>query len=140
MESRLGTELLTRHYVGLLPDGPMRNHVGIVDTQSSPARTCRDAIEYVQKHLAGASEVGISLEVHKADIQFSFITTILFWILVELIKDSVLAVLRSQAHSRGVVGSVEVSVCAGSPKRVGIKISDKAGGIPFEHVDKIWQY
>eukprot|EP00929_Paragymnodinium_shiwhaense_P039455 TRINITY_DN20709_c0_g1_i2.p1 TRINITY_DN20709_c0_g1~~TRINITY_DN20709_c0_g1_i2.p1 ORF type:complete len:426 (+),score=87.19 TRINITY_DN20709_c0_g1_i2:65-1342(+) len=141
MHSRIGTEMLTRHYEGLYSYSPQRNRVGIVDTRCNPAQVVREAVEHVQKHLAEARGVPINLAVAQEDIEFPFISTYLFWIVVELLKNSVQAVWRER-QTDGATDEekdVHVTVCADSG-RIGLRISDKGGGIPFDVSHRIWEF
>lgn len=143
MNSRLGTEMLTKHYIAMLRD-PDLNHIGIIDTKCEPARICQEAIEHVQTNLPFAAGVDITLQVAQLDIEFSFISTYLFWIIVELLTNSVMAVhkrrkLHNCAQDAQATKDVKVTVCADS-SRVGIRISDKGMGVPFANAERVWEY
>eukprot|EP00927_Polykrikos_kofoidii_P032189 TRINITY_DN27497_c0_g1_i1.p1 TRINITY_DN27497_c0_g1~~TRINITY_DN27497_c0_g1_i1.p1 ORF type:complete len:432 (+),score=72.77 TRINITY_DN27497_c0_g1_i1:116-1411(+) len=147
MNSRMGTEMLTKHYVLLLEGAANNQSTGIVDTACKPARICEEAIEHVKTHIPIAADVNIELKVVHPNIAFSFISTYLFWIIVELIANSVRAVhkrkrsggLRSAGPTGQAKPDVAVTVCADS-SRIGIGICDKGGGIPFDCSDSIWEY
>merc|ERR1712032_977259 len=47
MNSRIGTEMLTKHYISLL-NASDEAHVGIVDTKCNPARICEEVIDHVR--------------------------------------------------------------------------------------------
>jgi len=137
MRSRMGTEMCTAHYMSLLTD-PDENHVGIVDTKCDPARICAEAIRHVQSQFAD-SGVTINLRVQQPDIEFSFISKYLFFIVEELLMNSACATLARAARTGEPPKAINVLVCE-DPRRIGIKISDEGGGVPVEHTDKIWEY
>lgn len=137
MHSRMGTEMLSAHYMSLLTD-PDKNHVGIVDTKCDPARICEEAIRHVQMQFSD-SGVRINLRVEQPDIEFSFISKYLFFIVEELLRNSMCATLVRAAREREPPKDISVLVCE-DPRRIGIKISDEGGGVPVEHTDRIWEY
>lgn len=138
MNSRMGTEMLTKHYMALLED-MQEAHVGIVDTRCNPAFVVGDAIEHVKSNYPGATDVEINLNVEHPDIEFSFISSYLFYIVEELLKNSVCATLMRSRTDGQAPKPIRITVCADS-QRVGIQVSDRGGGVPFEHSDRIWSY
>lgn len=138
MNSRIGTEMLTKHYMALL-QAATQDHVGIVDTRCNPARIVAEAVEHVRNNFVGASEVEIVVKVEDPGIEFSFIGSYLHYIVEELLKNSISATLvRSRRHGTDPM-PIQITVCA-CPNSVGIQVSDKAGGVPFELSEKIWSY
>jgi signal transduction histidine kinase len=140
--SRMGTEMLTWHYEALATDTD-ESHVGIVHTRCDPHEVCADAIASVQRQFSdsGLDIVGISLgpKDHQDYMACSFIPTYLFFIVEELLKNSVCASLARAKQTGGDVDGINVIIRADA-KRVAVKISDYAGGVPFEHGDRIWEY
>lgn len=138
MNSRVGTEMLTKHYMALLEDSH-EAHVGIVDTRCNPADVVRQTIQHVKSNYAGASDVEIILNVEHPDIEFSFIATYLFFIVEELLKNSICATLMRSRTEGKEPNPIRITVCA-DPRRVGIQVSDRGGGVPFELSERIWSY
>lgn len=136
MNSRIGTEMLTAHYMQLLTPKD-ESHVGIVDTRCRPAKICGDVIDHVKRHFKNTKQVDLQLRVEHPEIEFSFIDTYLFFIIEELLKNSIIATIRNLERNPGAKNVVRITVCA-DPGRVGIKISDRGGGVPFELSDRIW--
>jgi signal transduction histidine kinase len=138
MTSRMGTEMLTAHYMKLLTDTD-DNHIGLVDTQCDPRKICKQAIEHTLAQFEGQDVPNIKLQVH-GDIEFSFISEYLLFMVEELLLNAVCATI-AQARRRGSTGhlpDIHVTVCE-DPRRIGIQISDKAGGIPRPE-KRIWEY
>lgn len=141
MTSRMGTEMLTAHYMSLLTD-PDDNHIGIVDTKCNPRKICEEAIDLAKTH--AQAQFGEERRIPKInlavqnDIEFSFISKYLVFMVEELILNSISATL-DHARCRGMeeLPEIDVTVCE-DPRRIGIQISDKAGGVP--HPQRIWEY
>lgn len=137
MRSRMSTEMLTAHFMMLLTD-PDQNHVGVVDTKCDPARICELAIHKVQEQFPDCG-VNISLRVEQPDIEFSFISKYLLFILEELLRNSVSAMLLRTESTGEPPRDISMLVCE-DPRLICIRISDEGGGVPVEHLDRIWEY
>merc|ERR1711920_605440 len=122
--------------MSLLTD-PDDHHIGIVDTKCDPKRICEEAIDAARAQFEPRQMPRINLEVH-GDIEFSFISKYLVFMVEELLLNSMCATL-SQARKRGsaVLPDIDVTICE-DPRRIGIQISDKAGGVA--HPQRIWEY
>lgn len=139
MNSRMGTEMLTEHYLKLLSDTD-EEHVGIVDTRCDPHEVCGQAIANVQRQFPDSGvDITLASEHQQQGMKFSFIPRYLFLIVEELLKNTVCATLVHANQVGSDPGKIHVLVCADA-ERVAIKISDNAGGVPFEHTEKIWEY
>jgi len=136
MDSRIGTEMLTEHFLSLMKRSD-KNHVGIVDTKCDPARICQQAIDHISSF--SPPKIKITLATKQPNIEFSFISMYLFYIIEELLKNSVSATLRQTTKLGKEPEEVKITVCADS-HRIGIKVSDKGGGVSFEDTDKVWMY
>jgi len=138
MNSRAGTEMLTKHYMEMLTNKDEAN-IGIADTRCNPAHVVTEAIEHVKRHCVGANDIEFKLSVEHPDIEFSFIASYLFYIVEELLKNSICATLMRSRRDAQPPKPIRIIVCA-DPDRVGIQVSDIAGGVPFEHSERIWSY
>jgi len=156
--SRISTEMLTSHYVAVMDSHDpsasralRRGSVGIVDTKCNPGEICEQAAAAVQVswHRPG-DEVIIKVDTHgdlasqsRSGIEFSYIPQYLFYIVQELLSNSVRATIeaadRSDMPSKLAAMPINVTVCA-DQKQVVIRISDKGGGVPFGKAEKIWSY
>jgi len=142
MNSRIGTEMLTEHYMMLTKQMKAHEseaHVGLVDTRCNPAKVVSDAIEFVKRNYTGASDLTFQLNVEHPDIEFSFISTYLFFIVEELLKNSIYASLMRSKREGGKPNPIRITVCADF-NRVGIQITDRGGGVPFELYERLWGY
>jgi len=137
MNSRKGSNMLLRHYQALLRDADV-NHIGIVDMRCCPAQVCRRAIDFVKQHCA-MPELDIRLQVTNNDMEFSFIMSILFNMVVEVLLNGIRATEVAAATRPGAPPPILVSVTA-SPKQVIIQISDMGGGIPYTMSERVWEY
>jgi len=148
---RISTEMLTSHYVAIIEEEENRSArgatVGIVDTKCNPGHICEQAAAQVLTEFPGLTiEVKITncLE-SKSDIEFSYIPRYLFYVVQELLRNSAKATAQalreSQETGKGadMARPIVVMVCA-DQKQVAIRISDEAGGVPFNVDDKIWSY
>eukprot|EP00448_Togula_jolla_P011070 CAMPEP_0170618508 /NCGR_PEP_ID=MMETSP0224-20130122/26998_1 /TAXON_ID=285029 /ORGANISM="Togula jolla, Strain CCCM 725" /LENGTH=386 /DNA_ID=CAMNT_0010944491 /DNA_START=84 /DNA_END=1244 /DNA_ORIENTATION=- len=135
MNSRMGTEMLTAHYV--LVAGLKKPGTGLVDTRCNPATVVQSAIEHVRENF-GVPDINITLQAQQGDIEFSFIPSYLFWITEELLKNSIVATMMHGEKTNS-KKDIKVIVCADS-HHVGIQISDKGGGIPIDLTERIWEY
>ena len=91
MDSRIGTEMLTEHFLSLMKRSD-KNHVGIVDTKCDPVRICQQAIDHILS--LSQPQIKIVLTTKQTNIEFSFISMYLFYIIEESLKNSVSATLR----------------------------------------------
>mmetsp|Transcript_32458 Transcript_32458/g.76253 ORF Transcript_32458/g.76253 Transcript_32458/m.76253 type:complete len:404 (+) Transcript_32458:78-1289(+) len=137
MMSRLGTEMLTKHFTLFQDGGAESGQIGVVDKRCLPADICQQAIDHLH-HRFDTSGVEFVMKVDRGDIEFSFIPSYLFYIVEELLKNA-LKVISTRGLVKPEQRRVKIHVAA-VPERVGIKISDKAGGVPTRMEEKIYQY
>lgn len=145
MMSRISTEMLTSHYTACMdeqacgsanhPTRPRSWH-GIVDTECDPVAICRKAVAKVQAEAQGEVDFELSLLPDADQIKFSYIPRYLLYIIEELLRNAVRAVL---GRSDGRRPPVRIAVCA-DQRQVGIRIADEGGGIPFGSADRVWSY
>lgn len=80
----------------------------------------------------------ITLEGH-LDATFPYILSHLQYIIGEIIRNSIQAVLEKHAHISGNPPPIEVLVCEAS-HHVIIRISDQGGGIPKDVLPSLWSF
>lgn len=151
--SRIGTQMLITQYIACeeqLTKGKVKA-TGIVDEQCDATKVCRMAVQQVRQ-ICQAEHRKMPRCVIQTytpnDIEpnpgspctFPFIPTYLFYILQELLKNSFRATVEKckddaqlERHSIRVIVSCD-------EKRVAIRVSDRAGGIPFDVGEKVWSY
>eukprot|EP00434_Breviolum_minutum_P037872 symbB.v1.2.033580.t2/scaffold4194.1/size43189/2 len=149
--SRIGTEMLTSQYMASAkPDAASRRRrVGVVDYACDPVNICEQAARHARKlckqHYNDAADVEILVESSIASsfeiesrIRFPYVPNYLFYIMVELLKNSARATVEAQQESPG-RRSIVITIGA-DPSEVAIRVLDQAGGIPFHAADKVWSY
>merc|ERR1712048_828688 len=74
-------------------------------------------------------------------IRFPYIPTYLFYVLVEVLKNSSRATVEKCKDFKQRTKERPIVITVGAnPSHVGIRIDDLAGGIPFQHADRVWSY
>ena len=73
------------------------------------------------------------------DATFPYILSHLQYIIGELLRNSIQAVIERQPNASGKPAPIEVLICE-APQHVIIRISDHAGGIPKDIVPDLWSF
>jgi len=140
----IGTEMLLAHYLACVHGQP----TGIVDPRCDVAEVCRDVAFTMQRlcqDLRGrVPPVQVlsrsALEEDRRAPAFSYIPSFLNYILIEILKNCCRATLEStQDDLKLQKRPITVLVCA-DERRVAIRISDLARGIPFDVGAHVWSY
>jgi len=149
--ARIGTEMLTSQYMTTVK--PARNgkvKPGIVNYACDPAKICEQAATHAKKlckqhyFLKDKDNIRIIVETKQhssvADaendaIRFPYVPQYLFYIMVEILKNSARASVENKVTDNPIV----VTVGADS-NQVAIRVSDSAKGIPFKAREKVWAY
>jgi len=149
--SRISTEMLTNHFTAIVNasegTGASEGSVGIVDTKCNPGQICEKAADQVLQECLG---VDLRINVHTNNcsssqgiIEFSYIPQYLFYIVQELLRNSVRATMEAVDASGNVdeiaKRPITVTVCA-DHTQVAIRISDQGGGVSFGNAQRIWSY
>eukprot|EP00930_Biecheleria_cincta_P074701 TRINITY_DN61923_c0_g1_i1.p1 TRINITY_DN61923_c0_g1~~TRINITY_DN61923_c0_g1_i1.p1 ORF type:complete len:476 (+),score=74.00 TRINITY_DN61923_c0_g1_i1:63-1490(+) len=138
--SRIGMETLTSQYLAL-----SHNPDGIVNPNCDPCEVCERAAEQVvhmaKTYLKRVPDIEISFHGTDNAQTLPLIPQYLFYIVVELLKNSLRAVGESHEAqgSRGKPDPVEIIV-ASDESQVALSIMDKGGGIPFHRQPHVWSY
>mmetsp|Transcript_99083 Transcript_99083/g.261633 ORF Transcript_99083/g.261633 Transcript_99083/m.261633 type:complete len:471 (+) Transcript_99083:43-1455(+) len=153
--SRIGTEMLTSQYIACtssIKDSPKGRRGGIVDHACDPAIICDRAAKHVRKlckshynmeqELEIIIETGASCEISgQGRVRFPYVPQYLFYILVELLKNSARATVESSGGDQSQIRARPIVVTVGAdPSQVAIRVHDSAGGIPFSVADRVWSY
>jgi len=142
--SWIGMSTLTAHYLELFEGRPH----GVVDTSCSPYDVARSAANVVenmaQAQLRTPPRVEVSFHGIEGSNTLPLIPTYLFYIMQELLKNSVRA--AGERHEANMQGNrafepppVIVRVSSDS-HQVALQIFDRGGGIPFERQSHVWSY
>eukprot|EP00930_Biecheleria_cincta_P056773 TRINITY_DN42831_c0_g1_i1.p1 TRINITY_DN42831_c0_g1~~TRINITY_DN42831_c0_g1_i1.p1 ORF type:complete len:434 (-),score=68.80 TRINITY_DN42831_c0_g1_i1:84-1385(-) len=150
--SRIGTEMLTSHYLAIARaegQSKKQSRVGVVDYDCDPVAICEQAARHTRKlckeHFLTSNDVDISVEQCvlanydlESRIRFPYVPNYLFYIMVELLKNSARATVEAQDRT-GNKRSIVITIGA-DPSQVAIRVLDQAGGIPFGVADRVWSY
>mmetsp|Transcript_1155 Transcript_1155/g.1361 ORF Transcript_1155/g.1361 Transcript_1155/m.1361 type:complete len:397 (-) Transcript_1155:1109-2299(-) len=144
--SRIGIRTLLGHYLELSEqiENPKKNYVGIICRKTSPYDVCltatRDAQYMCERQYGESPEVEV---LGRIDLTMAYVPSHLYYILFELLKNSMRAVVEHHSNS-GIIGSlpdIRVVIADGEDNEdVAIKISDYGGGIPRSISKKIFSY
>mmetsp|Transcript_91549 Transcript_91549/g.262199 ORF Transcript_91549/g.262199 Transcript_91549/m.262199 type:complete len:408 (-) Transcript_91549:153-1376(-) len=159
--NRIGSNVLMSQYLACYgestPAGATNTQTGIVDLACDPAKICREVAENVLRvcHRQTGLRPVVRVEAHSAvgmDFgipRFAYIPSFLRYMIAELLKNSAKATIEiavSTAPKSPLASEAELSrrpifivVCA-DESRVAIRVSDRAGGIPFSVGSNIWSY
>mmetsp|Transcript_10510 Transcript_10510/g.23656 ORF Transcript_10510/g.23656 Transcript_10510/m.23656 type:complete len:487 (-) Transcript_10510:46-1506(-) len=139
--SRISIEMLNSQFLGLFSD-----QVGIVDRDLDVIETCKQAVATVtraaKKELWIVPPVEISFHGAEGTRSLPLVPTYLFYILVELLKNSFRAVAESHELRRDASDEPHPVVIrvSSDEAQVVLDIFDRGGGIPFAHQPHIWSY
>ena len=101
---------------------------------------CWDRAITLAKEAYGPSCIlpGITIEGH-LDATFPYILSHLQYVIGELLRNSVQAVVENRSVLTGSPPSIEVLICE-APQHVIIRVSDQGGGIPNEVLPELWSF
>mmetsp|Transcript_36635 Transcript_36635/g.95642 ORF Transcript_36635/g.95642 Transcript_36635/m.95642 type:complete len:321 (+) Transcript_36635:2-964(+) len=151
LTSRIGTEMLTSQYIAIINQVSQGKDqlTGIVDPHVSPEQVCKAAAEAAKQlclsHMGMAPDIEIDVRVKRSragEISFSYIPIYLRYILLEVLKNSCQATVRTLFTSLCAEEEprpVKIVICS-DDNRVAIRISDRAGGIPFDVGEQVWDF
>merc|ERR1712187_414992 len=146
--------MLTSQYMACVepPKGSKRQSTGIVDDSCDPADICEQAAKHARrlcrqhfraKHdvrivVESSGDVGPQAGVARRRIRFPYVPQYLFYIMVELLKNSARATVESCQDMRQLQERPIVVTVGADPREVAIRVDDLAGGIPSAVVYRVW--
>ncbi|CAK0807811.1 unnamed protein product [Prorocentrum cordatum] len=147
--ARIGTEMLSTQF--LATTSPIGK--GIAYRACCPARIVQRAAMRVRSLCAQEfpwlREEDVRIDVESVrhdpdgpgDAHITYVPQYLFYIVVELLKNSARATVLTASDSRRPFERrpITISVCA-DDKSLVIRVEDRAGGIPAKSLDKVWSY
>lgn len=141
LTSRLGLRMLCEHHLALHENkNNNSNHIGIIAVAFSPkhliekkAEQVKDLCEIKYGH---APAVVINGHLNKT---FPYIPQPLEYIVYEMLKNSMRATVEANLNSMDNLPPVIVTIANNDIDFI-IRISDRGGGIPHSHMNKIWDY
>ena len=137
--SRIGIRMLIGQHIAL-HEPPRPGYVGLICERCTPAAVARDAITVAQGlcrlHYGVAPQVVV---VGNVDLGFTYVPTHLRHMLIELLKNSMRAIIEFHGPDRDPMPPIKIVLAEGS-EDVTIKISDEGGGIARSGMPQIWTY
>ena len=145
--SRIGIRVLIQHYLELRKEvrddseSPASNYVGIINMKTSPFEVAKAAIQdsrYIcEREYGEAPKVEI---VGRTDLTFSYVPSHLYYMLTELLKNSLRATVERHMDADD-MPVIQVIIADGEENEdVVIKVCDQGGGITRSSVSKIFNY
>mmetsp|Transcript_9204 Transcript_9204/g.20523 ORF Transcript_9204/g.20523 Transcript_9204/m.20523 type:complete len:444 (+) Transcript_9204:127-1458(+) len=151
----IGTETLMAQYLACVQlaelgvdfqggEGGRTFAAGVIDPQCKVADICRDVAQQVQElceeHTGRSPMVKVEEHCDSGAAKFSYIPGFLRFIMTEILKNSLHATAKIVRSDRELQKRpISIIVCA-DDHNVAIRVVDRAKGIPFEKVDKVWSY
>lgn len=137
LTARIGTDILSSQYLAITkPTG----RTSVIDPECDPVSVvraaARDARQLCKYHYDYAPPVDV---IDVGQVVFPFIKQYLYYIMFELLKNSLRAVTERYSQEEVKHHPVRVVVC-GDDSTVVIRISDSGGGIPLDSLNKVWSY
>ncbi|OQE35468.1 hypothetical protein PENCOP_c013G08157 [Penicillium coprophilum] len=100
---------------------------------------CGKVAQDLMRKISGSTQIpAITVKGH-SDATFPYILSHLEYIIGELLRNSVQAVMEKYQHSTEPPPPIEVLVCE-TPQHVILRVSDQGGGIPREILPYLWSF
>eukprot|EP00435_Cladocopium_sp_Y103_P036293 s1744_g9.t1 len=146
--SRIGTEMLTSHYVASMEGS------SIVEKDCDPTIICLRAAERarwlcMEHYKRIGNTVKIKVETlpsrenpgnTKERHCFTYVPKYLYYMVLELLKNSARATIETSSSQEEIEARPIVVTVSANSGQVAIRIQDMAGGIPFEVAERVWSY
>lgn len=155
---RVSTNMLISHYLQIARPGSRPEYDGSINPYQSsinplckPYEIAKHAKEIIQRMCK--NRYGCSPEIEIKDVgsrPFPFVPRYLFYILSELLKNSVRATVEQHAYNWKLGKMLDENECKDMPPVLvivsgdenvsSIRIRDEGGGIPLRSLDHVWSY
>eukprot|EP00002_Diphylleia_rotans_P024619 TRINITY_DN4869_c0_g1_i2.p1 TRINITY_DN4869_c0_g1~~TRINITY_DN4869_c0_g1_i2.p1 ORF type:complete len:241 (+),score=46.44 TRINITY_DN4869_c0_g1_i2:161-883(+) len=137
--SRLGIRFLVGQHLAILEE-QRPGFVGIIQAKCKPRDIVEEAVDNARNicicHYDDAPDVTIH---GNLNLDFPYISSHLYYMVFELLKNSLRASVESASKHKTALPPVKVVIAAGN-EDIAIKISDEAGGIPRSGLPFLWTY
>lgn len=134
---RIGVRILIGQHAALR--NRREGWVGIIRAETSPAKVARDAVAHAEticrQFYSDAPKVEL---LGNTKVTFKYIPSHLYHILLELLKNSMRAVVENHPGAKK-LPPIRV-IIAGGKEDISIKVSDEGGGIPRSGLNRMWSY
>ncbi|CAK9053619.1 unnamed protein product [Durusdinium trenchii] len=144
---RISTNLLISQFLEMAEDeslgseaeaaAKLDSYQSFISTQCDPLKIAQHAADVIQKLCEQWYGRAPKIIVTDAGaVPFTFVPRYMFYILSELLKNSVRATVE---HSSDSMGPVTLVVCTGKGI-TSVRVSDEGGGIPTDSLTHVWSY
>ena len=143
--NRTEIRILIEQYLSFFEKPKGENYFGIVNLKAEPAKIIRNVIEDIQ-FLCNKNKLNVELgdivkiKSGKNNIILPCIDHYLYYILFELVKNSIQATIEKKGLFNNYVPKIELSVIEIDENWIVIKIEDNGIGIHEQNMNKIWYY
>ena len=141
--NRTEIRILLQHYLSLF-DTQNNNHFGIINLNTKPYEIINDALENIQficdKNNIDIILTDIVVTNFDKNIVLPSIDNYLYYVIFELLKNSVQAVIEQQKFNKDYIPSIFIDLCNIDDNYILIKIKDNGIGIKDIDIHKIWFY
>ena len=144
--NRTEIRILLEHYIALFDDKNQKYNFGIVNLKCFPHIILNDVINNIQ-YICHKDSSNIELDdIIKIDIDkelyFPTIDNYLYYILFELVKNSVKAIIEKQSSNieNNYIPHINININDYDKHYILVKIEDNGIGIKDENKDKIWYF
>ncbi|CAJ1375976.1 unnamed protein product [Effrenium voratum] len=138
LTARIGTDILSSQYLAITrPDTP----TSVVNPECDPVgvvrSAARDAATLCRHHYGWSPPIDI---VDVGQVRFPFISQYLNYIMFELLKNSLRAMVEKfGSRPEAEAYPIRVVIC-GDDDTVVLRVSDSGGGIPLDDMEQVWSY
>ncbi|CAJ1389759.1 unnamed protein product [Effrenium voratum] len=133
-------EELAGHAISSEADASFNPYQSFINTQCDPLKIAQHAADVIQKLCEQWYGRAPKIIVTDAGaVPFTFVPRYMFYILSELLKNSVRATVEHSARGGKEMGPVTLVVC-NSKGITSIRVSDEGGGIPVQSLAHVWSY
>ena len=142
--NRIEIRILLEQYLSLFENTNNNNYFGIINLKSNPQIIINDVITNI-KHICDKNNMLINLDEiidlhYNNKITLPFVDHYLYYILFELIKNSVQAVIDKQKIYNNYNPKININIIDIDNNLILIKIKDNGIGIKENNMEKIWSY
>jgi len=138
LTSRLAIQMLIEHHIELRKDKV--NHIGAICMNFSPKKFIESSAEYVQKVYRSTYGIAPNVQIDgHVNSSFPYITTPLYYIVPEMLKNAFRATVEYHKNSDHDVPNVDVTISVNEDELL-LRIRDRGGGMSQSLLDKIFDY
>jgi pyruvate dehydrogenase kinase 2/3/4 len=143
--NRTEIRILIEQYLSFFGKPKGENYFGIVNLKSEPGKIIHSVMEDIQ-FLCNKNKLNVELNdivkinLSKNNIILPCIDHYLYYILFELVKNSIQATIEKKCLIHNYVPKIELSVIEIDENWIVIKIEDNGIGIQEQNMNKIWYY